>query len=163
MLTAVARADAWLAPAQVSELADGAARTCTWRFAAARPAPDEGRIERWRAVGCPATPAMNLHVVAAGEERLDVTVLLPGATLQPPAVQREAALAVLARAAAPGCRDRRVSDTAVVEDGAARALERWTVVACGARRTFAVAVTAGADGRPTIAIAESGRAGALSR
>lgn len=165
LLGAVAHAEPRLAPAQVAALADGAARACAWRFAASWPAPDAeaGHVERWRAIGCPATPTMNLHVVAAGDGRLDVTVLLPGATRQPPAVQREAALAVLARAAAPSCRERRVSDTVVVDADTARSLERWTVVACGARRTFEVTVSAGDDGRPTITIAAHEPAGSLSR
>jgi len=141
-----------LAPEQVARLAAGAGcpAAARWRFEAGWNDPGGGRIERWAARECREPRRLNLHVASAAPGELAVTVLLPGDTRQPATVQQTAALAVLAQAAAPTCRERRVVDTRLRPGGSEATTERWTVEACGARRRFDVVFTTAPDG--TVAI-----------
>jgi hypothetical protein len=141
----------WLTPQQVTALT-AAAPACTWRFDGMRPHAGEGRIERWRAEGCGRVPPANFRLARTDEASLTVTTLLPGTTEQPPAVQNDTMLAILGRAAAPDCRDRRVADTALLEATAEGDVERWQVVVCGRRLAYRVTFAATASGPPVVAI-----------
>lgn len=141
-----------LTPSQVGELFAGRAVGCGWRFVEAVPAA-RARVERWRPLGCAVETVQNLQLEAAPEGAASVTVLLPGTTRQPAAVQRAATLAVLADAAPGRCRDRRVVDTAAHEADAANTVEHWTILACGRRRVFRLAFEDTAGGAPHITLA----------
>jgi hypothetical protein len=149
-----------LAPGQVAEVLAERARGCAWEPLTTSPSPPRARIERWRALDCAAAGVWNLLVEPDADRRVAVTVLLPGATRQPPAVQGPAALAVLARAGDDGCRERRVVDTSVIATSPAGGVERWTVVACGERLAYRVAFTARDDEAPGIAVTPLGDAAA---
>jgi len=141
-----------LTPSQVGELFAARAVGCAWRFV---DAVETGRahVERWRPLGCAVETVQNLHLEAAPDGAASITVLLPGTTRQPAAVQRAATLAVLADAAPGRCRDRRIVDTRALEAGAATAVEHWTVLACGRRRVFRLAFEGTAGGAPQITLA----------
>lgn len=141
-----------LTPAAVAALVGDAATGCSWRFVESASVAAGGSVERWRPSGCTASGVRNLRLVAGGDGRLAVTVLLPGNTRQPLAVQEAAILAVLSRAAGNGCRERRVVDTAVVATSAKASIERWVVVACGARQAYRLTFTTDAAGPPSIAV-----------
>jgi hypothetical protein len=138
-----------LTPSQVGEVFAARAVGCAWRFVETV-ATARAHVERWRPVGCAVETVQNLRVEPAADGSAAVTVLLPGTTRQPAAVQRAATLAVLAVAAPPACRERRVVDTAAGATAAAG--ERWTVLACGRRRQFRLAF-AGGGGAPRITVA----------
>lgn len=139
-----------LSPLQLRELtgADG----CGWRFLERRPAAGAAWIERWRPVDCARSAEVNLRLVEAVDGELTVTRLLPGTTRQPPVVQREATLVVLARAGDRTCRDRRVVDTERVARAARVDVERWTVRACGRERRFRLTFDSVAGGLPGIEV-----------
>ncbi len=139
-----------LAPAEVAALLSDAAPACVWRFVESWPGAPATWIERWRAGDCAAAGAWTLRLDPGPDGRLAVTVLLPGETRQPAAVQAAATLAVLARAADDRCREREVVDTAVVAAAAHRSVERWTVAACGQRRIYRLTFTADGAGPPNI-------------
>ncbi len=145
-----------LTPDEVAGLMKDAGPACVWRFVATTAARPDGAVERWRASECAAAGMWNLRLDAGSDGRLAVTVLLPGDTRQPPAVQEAATLAVLARAADDGCRERRVVDTTVVATTAARSVERWSVVACGQRRDYQLTFTASGAGAPSIGLEPAG-------
>lgn len=132
---------------------------CVWRFVETTPATANAWIERWQANGCAAAGTWNLELDPGPDGRLAVTVLLPGDTRQPPAVQAAATLAVLGRAADDRCRERRVVDTDVLTSDDERSVERWTVAACERRRAFRLTFTADEAGAPSIEL-EPARAGA---
>ncbi|NBB71582.1 MAG: hypothetical protein GVY33_14885 [Alphaproteobacteria bacterium] len=139
-----------LTPSQVGELLAARAVGCAWRFVEA---VETGRapVERWRPLGCAVETVQNLRLARAPDGAASVTVLLPGTTRQPAAVQRAATLAVLAEAAPGRCRDRRIVDTLAL--GAATAVEHWTVLACGRRRVFRLAFEDTDGGAPHITLA----------
>jgi hypothetical protein len=146
---------------QVADLLADAAGACTFSFVETfHPTPHD-RVERWRATGCDGPRLWNLQSARVGDDRLAVTVLLPGATRQAPSVQRTATLAVLARAAPADCRDRRIVDTEIVERTDGGTVERWTAHACGARHTFRLTFGADADGPPSVDIAPADTGGAV--
>jgi hypothetical protein len=150
---AAAAAEPRLSPDQLTRLLADAAPGCRWQFVGARrPAPDE-HVERWRARDCDAAGVWNLLLVPGDDDRLAVTVLLPGTTRQPASVQRTATLAVLARAGTAGCDTRRIVDTAVVVAGEGRTMEHWRTLACGERRTFHLTFEANEPGAARFAIA----------
>lgn len=152
-----------LSPAEVAALSGEAGPTCTWRFVETAAAAENTWIERWRASDCAAAGIWNLQLDPGPDGRLAVTVLLPGETRQPPAVQAAATLAVLGRAAGDRCRERRVVDTAVLMAEEGRSVERWTVTACGDRRHYRLVFTADGAGPPSIDLEPAARPTALSR
>ncbi|MFP4360509.1 MAG: hypothetical protein ACLFTG_07490 [Alphaproteobacteria bacterium] len=152
-----------LSPAEVATLSGAAGPACTWRFVETTPAAENAWIERWRASDCAAAGTWNLQLEPGPNGRLAVTVLLPGETRQPPAVQAAATLAVLGRAAGDRCRERRVVDTAVLTTGEGRSVERWTVTACGDRRHYRLTFTADQPGPPSIDLEPAAPPTALSR
>ena len=149
-----------LTPDQVADLLADAAGRCTFAFVETFHPTPRDRVERWRATGCDAPGLWNLQNARGDDGRLAVTVLLPGATRQAPAVQRTATLAVLARAAPADCRDRRIVDTEILERTDGGTVERWTAHACGARRTFRLTFGADTDGPPSVDIAPADTGGA---
>jgi hypothetical protein len=153
-----ATAAARLSPDEVAGLLNDGGSACAWRFLETTAATPGTWIERWRAGDCSAAGTWNLQLDVGQDGRLAVTVLLPGETRQPAAVQAAATLAVLARAADDGCRERRVVDTTVLAAEADRSVERWTVVACGQRRAYRLTFTADGAGAPGIDLEPAGAA-----
>ena len=152
-LVGEARADRpLLAPDDLSALAGVDAAGCGWRFVAVTGRTADGQVERWRAEACAARGLWNVQLRPEPDGRLAATVLLPGTTRQPPAVQRAATLALLSRAAEADCRRRRVVDTEVVAERADAVVERWTVVACGESRSYRLDFDVEESGLPAIAL-----------
>jgi hypothetical protein len=157
LVVALAAPGAAVADAPVltaDDVAELEAAPCAWRFEARLATAGEAWIERWRPEACTRTAPANIRLAETAAGELAVTRLLPGTTRQPPAVQREATLAVLARAGAPECRARRVVDTGVVAARADAVVERWTVRACGHERAFRLTFSPTDHGLAAIAVAD---------